>query len=233
MYSADCCLYYLRHDLSRLTAFVVRSRASSRFLFNSTWQLFARVKTRLIWTKTSSNCFLSSFTGLCQLMTTRNQKIKSSILWRFHWRILGFTFLRKTWILCFVVARGSSFGGHYHSYIRDVDGLGDWCAAQVDDEPNKSPASKTKRRTSFDDTSYSPDDVITSALAEAEHGKLSIKDLCQVCWTTNAAARTKTKRIWLFLFKKIIDITGLSWSKIFKKKYGPITQVDHDLLHTF
>ena len=82
-------------------------------------------------------------------------------------------------LVCLNTVRGSSYGGHYHCYIRDVDGLGDWRAAL--DEPVNSPSTTSPKHNPGDFLdAESPVDVIRSALADCGTDTVSIDKLCKV-----------------------------------------------------
>ncbi|XP_065839535.1 ubiquitin carboxyl-terminal hydrolase 40-like [Oscarella lobularis] len=96
-----------------------------------------------------------------------------------------------------VVHRGSTHGGHYFAYIRDVDCLGTWTHPDdVDVEVvTTSPSGKV------DVIDYnSPIDLMKSLVEQQGGGPVKIDRLC----------------------KALQEQTGVSWNKQFKKIYGPV-----------
>uniref|UniRef100_A0A2C9JXG3 USP domain-containing protein n=1 Tax=Biomphalaria glabrata TaxID=6526 RepID=A0A2C9JXG3_BIOGL len=95
-----------------------------------------------------------------------------------------------------VVHRGSAFGGHYFAYIRDIDNIGHWTP------PETSP--KVDPNTTGLDVieCQSPVDLIENILSKVSHGCMSVDKLCS----------------------EITKVTGVSWSKHFRKTHGPINK---------
>ncbi|XP_041478412.1 ubiquitin carboxyl-terminal hydrolase 40-like [Lytechinus variegatus] len=100
-----------------------------------------------------------------------------------------------------VLHSGSTHGGHYHAYIRDVDNLGTWS------EPRNELIQLTP------DTGSEKDDIIDmkspqqclTALLRKHGGPehvLTVERLCQV----------------------LNEETGVSWNKRFKRQYGTLTK---------
>eukprot|EP00057_Strongylocentrotus_purpuratus_P028769 XP_011683243.1 PREDICTED: ubiquitin carboxyl-terminal hydrolase 40 [Strongylocentrotus purpuratus] len=100
-----------------------------------------------------------------------------------------------------VLHSGSTHGGHYHAYIRDVDNLGTWS------EPHKELIQLTPDSGSGKDDIIdmkSPQQCLTALLRKhggSEH-VLSVENLCQV----------------------LNQETGVSWNKRFKRQYGTMTK---------
>ncbi|CAE1293695.1 USP40 [Acanthosepion pharaonis] len=111
-----------------------------------------------------------------------------------------------------VIHRGGTHGGHYHAYIRDIDGLGNWiepCRELVLHQsakpvplisiPNKEKEYKTQFESLETDN---PCELLAATLAKADNYTLSLDKLCM----------------------DFVKHTGVSWNKRFKKQHGPITQ---------
>lgn len=97
-----------------------------------------------------------------------------------------------------LVASGSCYGGHYHAYIRDVEGLGTW------HQPEKEQVRVEREDDSGQkDVIYCdhPVDLIVTLLKKLG-GAASVNQLCQ-CMSKE---------------------TGTSWNKRFKSHYGPLTK---------
>ncbi|KAL5006933.1 hypothetical protein ScPMuIL_015739 [Solemya velum] len=97
-----------------------------------------------------------------------------------------------------VIHRGGAFGGHYHVYIRDIDGLGNW--TDPDEEDIRLPTNLSSGEVDFIEC-QSPVDLIQTLLS-MNNRQMTIDKLCS----------------------EINKQTGVSWNKRFKKHYGPITK---------
>lgn len=98
-----------------------------------------------------------------------------------------------------VIHRGSTHGGHYHSYIRDVDGLGHW--THPDEEEIVIPTDPATGKVDYIELD-SPVELLHAILSRTgEHG-LMVDRLCS----------------------ELVKQTGVSWNKRFKKLYGPINK---------
>lgn len=96
-----------------------------------------------------------------------------------------------------VIHSGSSYGGHYHAYIRDVDCLGKWMP------PDEEPILVTQQmEKETSDVIQGPVSLIKALLSQQQDQCLSIDALCL----------------------EISKCAGLSWNKRFKKTYGPINK---------
>ncbi|CAI9727683.1 ubiquitin carboxyl-terminal hydrolase 40-like [Octopus vulgaris] len=114
-----------------------------------------------------------------------------------------------------VIHRGSTHGGHYHAYIKDIDGLGTWtetCKEVVVHQSSSSPALvSTKQK----DVNYQglfnshkaegPALMLMNILLKADNHTLPVDKLCM----------------------EFVKYSGVSWNKHFKKQHGPITQFLH------
>ncbi|KAI0222462.1 Ubiquitin carboxyl-terminal hydrolase 40 [Lamellibrachia satsuma] len=98
-----------------------------------------------------------------------------------------------------VIHRGSTHGGHYHSYIRDVDALGHW--THPDEEEIVIPTDPATGKVDYIELD-SPVELLYAILSRSgEHG-LMVDRLCA----------------------ELVKQTGVSWNKRFKKLYGPINK---------
>lgn len=97
-----------------------------------------------------------------------------------------------------VIHGGSCYGGHYHVYIRDVEGLRTW-------HPPVKEQMKVVRENDGGEKDFmncgNPVDLIISLLKKLG-GAASVNQLCQ-CMSKE---------------------TGISWNKRFKSQYGPLTK---------
>uniref|UniRef100_A0A8D3B7U6 USP domain-containing protein n=1 Tax=Scophthalmus maximus TaxID=52904 RepID=A0A8D3B7U6_SCOMX len=95
-----------------------------------------------------------------------------------------------------IIHKGGCYGGHYHAYIRDIDQLGQW-------EP---PVRKRK---------------VKEEVKEACETKLQEDNPLSVL--TAIIAQESSKSVLIDqLGQKLMDKIGSSWSKKFRKHYGPI-----------
>lgn len=94
-----------------------------------------------------------------------------------------------------VIHGGSCYGGHYHAYIHDVEGLGTWCA------PDKEQVRIAHEDGNGEDIISCGHPVeLVSTLLKKLGGAASVNQLCQ-CMSKEA---------------------GISWNKRFKTQYGPL-----------
>ncbi|XP_038584441.1 ubiquitin carboxyl-terminal hydrolase 40 isoform X2 [Micropterus salmoides] len=101
-----------------------------------------------------------------------------------------------------IIHKGGCYGGHYHVYIRDIDQLGHW---EPPDEECKSKIQKKLKR----------------EVKEVCEPKLKEDDPLSVL--TAIIAQEPSKSVLLDqLGQKLMDKIGSSWSKKFRKQYGPI-----------
>lgn len=101
-----------------------------------------------------------------------------------------------------IIHKGGCYGGHYHAYIRDIDELGQWEPPEDDCKP------KTQKKVKQD-------------VKEMCEPKLQEDDPLSVL--TSIIAQESSKSVLLDqLGQKLMDKIGSSWSKKFRKQYGPI-----------
>ncbi|XP_071811741.1 ubiquitin carboxyl-terminal hydrolase 40-like isoform X1 [Apostichopus japonicus] len=99
-----------------------------------------------------------------------------------------------------VIHSGSTHGGHYRAYIRDVDGIGNWSAPE--ESPITIKSDPQEGKVDFIEIS-SPQQLLKTLLQQyAADGSLPVDKLCQV----------------------LMKETGVSWNKRFKRQYGSITK---------
>ncbi|XP_060593395.1 ubiquitin carboxyl-terminal hydrolase 40-like, partial [Ruditapes philippinarum] len=98
-----------------------------------------------------------------------------------------------------VIHIGGAHGGHYHAYIRDIDGLGHWVTPE--DEEIVVPTDPLTGNVDFIECE-SPIELVQVILSRQKNKGMSLDKLHQ----------------------EILKQTGLSWNKRFKGKYGPITK---------
>uniref|UniRef100_A0A8C5Q031 USP domain-containing protein n=1 Tax=Leptobrachium leishanense TaxID=445787 RepID=A0A8C5Q031_9ANUR len=104
-----------------------------------------------------------------------------------------------------IIHKGGCYGGHYHVYIRDVDELGHWdCRAQ--EEGSSSVVGDAG------DDYESPAVTLASVIAETGVDKLVPVDQ---------------------LGQKLLDHTGTSWSKMYRKQHGSIRKFLQNHPHIF
>ncbi|XP_028294265.1 ubiquitin carboxyl-terminal hydrolase 40 isoform X2 [Gouania willdenowi] len=100
-----------------------------------------------------------------------------------------------------IIHKGGCYGGHYHVYIRDIDKLGQW-------EPPEDVKPKTQRKVKEDVKVIS---------------KQKLKDDDPLSVLSNIISQEPSKSVLLDqLGQKLMDKTGSSWSKKFRKHCGPI-----------
>ena len=77
-----------------------------------------------------------------------------------------------------LIPRGSTHGGHYHAYIRDVDGLGNW--SHPEDDHVQILADPSSGRVDFIECD-SPIELVMALLGKVpEHG-MAVDKLGSVC----------------------------------------------------
>ncbi|XP_053327027.1 ubiquitin carboxyl-terminal hydrolase 40 [Spea bombifrons] len=102
-----------------------------------------------------------------------------------------------------IIHKGGCYGGHYHVYIWDVDELGNWDCQE-----------KVKKSVAQDDVDdhESPAVILASVIAEAGANKMvSIDQLGQ----------------------KLLEHTGTSWNKMYRKQHGGIRKFLQSHPHIF
>ncbi|XP_061599074.1 ubiquitin carboxyl-terminal hydrolase 40 isoform X2 [Cololabis saira] len=101
-----------------------------------------------------------------------------------------------------IIHKGGCYGGHYHAYIRDIDELGKWEPPEEESKP------KTQRKSKEE-------------VKDACEPKLQEDDPLSVL--TAVIAQESSKSVLLDqLGQKLMNKIGSSWSKKFRKQYGPI-----------
>ncbi|XP_047467575.1 ubiquitin carboxyl-terminal hydrolase 40 isoform X2 [Mugil cephalus] len=101
-----------------------------------------------------------------------------------------------------IIHKGGCYGGHYHVYIRDIDELGNWEPPEEDCKP------KTQKK-------------VKEEVKEASETKLQDDDPLSVL--AAIIAQEPSKSVLLDqLGQKLMNKIGSSWSKKFRKHYGPI-----------
>nr|XP_019953723.1 PREDICTED: ubiquitin carboxyl-terminal hydrolase 40 isoform X1 [Paralichthys olivaceus] len=101
-----------------------------------------------------------------------------------------------------IIHKGGCYGGHYHVYIRDIDQLGRWEPPEEDCKP------KTQRK-------------VKEVVNEAFEPKLQEDDPLSVLTSIISQDPSKTVLVDQ-LGQKLMQKIGSSWSKRFRKHYGPI-----------
>ncbi|KAM4540583.1 ubiquitin carboxyl-terminal hydrolase 40 isoform 2-T2 [Fundulus diaphanus] len=101
-----------------------------------------------------------------------------------------------------IIHKGGCYGGHYHVYIKDIDELGLWEPLEEDCKP------KTQKK-------------IKEEVKESSEPNLQEDDPLSII--TAIIAQESSKSVLLDqLGQKLMDKTGSSWSKRFRKHHGPI-----------
>ncbi|KAF1374703.1 hypothetical protein PFLUV_G00231860 [Perca fluviatilis] len=101
-----------------------------------------------------------------------------------------------------IIHKGGCYGGHYHVYIRDIDQLGHWEPPEEECKP------KTQKK-------------VKEEVKQICEPKLQEDDPLSVI--TAIIAQEPSKSVLLDqLGQKLMDKIGSSWSKKFRKHYGPI-----------
>ncbi|KAM4542615.1 ubiquitin carboxyl-terminal hydrolase 40 isoform 2-T2 [Odontesthes bonariensis] len=101
-----------------------------------------------------------------------------------------------------IIHKGGCYGGHYHVYIKDIDELGHWEPPVEDYKP------KTQKK-------------VKEEVKESCEPKVQEDDPLSVL--TAIIAQESSKSVLLDqLGQKLMDKIGSSWSKKFRKPYGPI-----------
>ncbi|XP_060066969.1 ubiquitin carboxyl-terminal hydrolase 40-like [Ylistrum balloti] len=96
-----------------------------------------------------------------------------------------------------VIHRGGAYGGHYHAYLRDVDGLGKWTSPE--EEAVQLPTDPSTGEVDFIECD-SPVDLIHTILTRSSGKTLTVDKICA----------------------EITKQTGVSWNKRFRRQYGSI-----------
>ncbi|KAM3871140.1 ubiquitin carboxyl-terminal hydrolase 40 [Diretmus argenteus] len=99
-----------------------------------------------------------------------------------------------------IIHKGGCYGGHYHVYIRDIDQLGQW---EPQEEESKPKTQGKVKQVNVCEPKLEADDplsVLTTIIAQEPSKSVLLDQLGQ----------------------KLMDKTGSSWSKKFRKYHGPI-----------
>ncbi|OWF43139.1 ubiquitin carboxyl-terminal hydrolase 40-like [Mizuhopecten yessoensis] len=96
-----------------------------------------------------------------------------------------------------VIHKGGAYGGHYHAYLLDVDGLGKW--TNPEEEVIQLPTDPSTGEVDFIECD-SPVDLIHTILARSPAKTLSVDKICA----------------------EITKQTGVSWNKRFRRQHGSI-----------
>ncbi|XP_051242887.1 ubiquitin carboxyl-terminal hydrolase 40 isoform X2 [Dicentrarchus labrax] len=102
-----------------------------------------------------------------------------------------------------IIHKGGCYGGHYHVYIRDIDQLGHWEPPEEDCKPKTQKKVKEEVKKEVCEPKLQEDDplsVLTAIIAQEPSTSVLLDQLGQ----------------------KLMDKIGSSWSKKFRKHYGPI-----------
>ncbi|KAG8013265.1 Ubiquitin carboxyl-terminal hydrolase 40 [Nibea albiflora] len=102
-----------------------------------------------------------------------------------------------------IIHKGGCYGGHYHVYIRDIDQLGQWEPPEEECKPKTQKKVKEEVKTEACEPQLQEDDPLSvlTAIISQEPSKSVLLDQ---------------------LGQKLMDKIGSSWSKKFRKHYGPI-----------
>ncbi|XP_034419262.1 ubiquitin carboxyl-terminal hydrolase 40 isoform X2 [Cyclopterus lumpus] len=101
-----------------------------------------------------------------------------------------------------IIHKGGCYGGHYHVYIRDIDQLGQWEPPEEECKPKTQNNVKEEVKQMCDPKLQEDDPLsVISAIIAQEPSKSVLSDQ---------------------LGQKLMDKIGSSWSKRFRKHYGPI-----------
>ncbi|XP_061552768.1 ubiquitin carboxyl-terminal hydrolase 40 isoform X2 [Phycodurus eques] len=96
-----------------------------------------------------------------------------------------------------IIHKGGCYGGHYHVYIRDIESLGCWEPPEEDNDNRKKPR-KAEQQLNEND----PLCVLIAIIDQEPSKNVRLDQLGQ----------------------KLMEKIGSSWSKTFKKDYGPIVK---------
>ncbi|XP_038129228.1 ubiquitin carboxyl-terminal hydrolase 40 isoform X1 [Cyprinodon tularosa] len=101
-----------------------------------------------------------------------------------------------------IIHKGGCYGGHYHVYIKDIDELGLWEPPEDDCKPKAQKKIEKEVKESSEQNLQEDDplSIITAIIAQESSKSVLLDQLGQ----------------------KLLDKTGSSWSKRFRKLYGPI-----------
>uniref|UniRef100_A0A8C2BMJ2 Ubiquitin carboxyl-terminal hydrolase n=1 Tax=Cyprinus carpio TaxID=7962 RepID=A0A8C2BMJ2_CYPCA len=94
-----------------------------------------------------------------------------------------------------IIHKGGCYGGHYHVYIKDIDQLGHW-------ERQEDKVGERKKESESSVDTEDPLSVLTDILSQEESKCVLVDQLGQ----------------------KLMNKTGMPWSKKYKKQYGTISK---------
>ncbi|XP_052415178.1 ubiquitin carboxyl-terminal hydrolase 40 isoform X1 [Carassius gibelio] len=107
-----------------------------------------------------------------------------------------------------IIHKGGCYGGHYHVYIKDIDQLGHWEAPEeevkvkVRTQRQEDKVGEKKKESENSVDTEDPLSVLTDVLAQEESKSVLVDQLGQ----------------------KLMNKTGMPWSKKYKKQYGTISK---------
>ncbi|KAJ8003711.1 hypothetical protein DPEC_G00151150 [Dallia pectoralis] len=96
-----------------------------------------------------------------------------------------------------IIHKGGCYGGHYHVYIKDIDHLGLWEPPEEDSKPQLQTKNDVRTR---DPENDDPVSVLSSIISQDASRSVLLDQLGQ----------------------RLMDKIGSSWSKKYRKHYGPI-----------
>ncbi|XP_030211861.1 ubiquitin carboxyl-terminal hydrolase 40 [Gadus morhua] len=115
-----------------------------------------------------------------------------------------------------IIHKGGCYGGHYHAFIRDIDQLGKW---EPPEEDSKNKFRKTVK--TVEEVPEVPEVKEVQEVKELQEPKLDVED--PLCLLTAVISQEPSKSVLLDqLGQKLLDKTGSSWGKKFRKHHGPI-----------
>ncbi|XP_073928127.1 ubiquitin carboxyl-terminal hydrolase 40 isoform X5 [Castor canadensis] len=94
-----------------------------------------------------------------------------------------------------IIHRGGCYGGHYHVYIKDVDHLGNWQFQEEKSQPDLN-LKAFQNEEAVDD----PLMILKAILSQEENNLIPVDQLGQ----------------------KLLEKTGISWNKKYRKQHGPL-----------
>ncbi|KAM3594008.1 uncharacterized protein V6R79_000611 [Siganus canaliculatus] len=102
-----------------------------------------------------------------------------------------------------IIHKGGCYGGHYHAYIRDIDQLGQWEPSEEEIKPKIQKKVKVDIKKEVGGPNLQEDDplsVIAAIISQEPSNSVLLDQLGQ----------------------KLMNKIGSSWSKKYRKQYGPI-----------
>ncbi len=118
-----------------------------------------------------------------------------------------------------VIHSGSAYGGHYHTYIKDTENLGNWIIAETVDDDKKA---KNKQNL-LNDLNSKEITLVRENLGDEDLDYLKydtpLELLKAFLYNNHAYQQVKIESICSGLTKN-----GMFWNKIYKPKYGTINK---------